>query len=249
MSNTLRPCFWLILLALPLAAMAQLAPGHVAIVAYNTGGNDEFAWVALRAIPANTPLNFTDSSFSNQWARWTEHLGRVVAPGPLSWTCPTTLPRGTVVTWNADGREVWSEGEHSGGRPTLSREGDQLIVYTGIITNNPALPAPWQGDCSGAMLLFGLNFANKGWDNVDGGDTSTSFIPPGLSTNLGTAVHVNSRANGYYSGSRTGTVSQLLAALASPANWTTSNDWIAPSHWPASFTVIPETSGSVFRIR
>lgn len=227
---------------------AALQPGDVAVIAYDTDTPDAFAWIAFRDLPSNTVIHFTSSSVSNGWFRWGDHLGRAVAPGPLSWTSTNPLPAGTVVSWVSGTQKCWSTGVLSGGAPTLSTDGDQIIAYTGTISSNAAGTYPWIGDCSQATLLYGLNFANAGWDNVTGGGPNTSFVPPGLSTALATAVHVNNQDNGFYSGVTTGTPSDLRAALALPANWTTSAALINPSVWPVCFKV-NDISGTVISIR
>lgn len=216
---------------------AQMKAGDVAIVAFNTDTPDAFAWVALRDVPANTAIHFTNSSVSNGWFRWGDHLGRAVAPGPLTWSCTNRLPAGTVVSWISGTQKCWSVGTLSGGVPTLSASGDQLTAYTGSIVSNSAGVAPWLGDCRQATLLFALNFANAGWDNVNGGGPNTSFVPPGLSTSLCTAVHVGSLDNGSYSGSTTGKAEEVRADLGRPGNWILSDALIDPALWPQVFLI------------
>ena len=126
-------------------------------------------------------------------------------------------------------------------------DGDQIFAYTGSICSNAALVYPWRGDPAAATMIYGINFANGGWDNVTGGEPTTSFIPSGLSVSASTAVHIDSLDNGYYSGIRVGTAEELLQAIANPANWTTSNDPYDPTNWPAAFRVL--TEGSIFTLR
>jgi len=215
-----------------------LQAGDVAVIAYNTDSIDSFAWVALRDIPPNTLIHFTNSSVSNGWFRWGDHLGRTAGPGPLTWTSTNLLQAGSVVSWVAGTQKCWSVGILSGGGMTLSAEGDQIFAYTGTIAYNAAGASPWLGDVTNAVMLFGLNFANNGWDNVNGG-VNTSFIPPGLSVGAHTAVHVGNGDNGYYCGSRMGRVSYLLHAIALSGNWISSNDFINPAAWPLSFVIKP----------
>ncbi len=217
---------------------SPLCAGDLAVVAYNTDYTDSFAWVAFRDIPPNTLIHFTNSSVSNGWFRWGDHLGRTVSPGPLTWTSPNLLKEGTVVTWIAGTQKCWSVGILSGGGMTLSAEGDQIFAYTGKINHNVAGTSPWLGDASDAVMLFGLNFANGGWDNVTGG-ASRSYIPSGLSSGDHTAVHAGKWDNGYYSGIRTGTVSKLLRSIDSLAKWTSSSDYISPGQWPTFFLIEP----------
>ncbi|MEI8122133.1 MAG: hypothetical protein WCI20_08770 [bacterium] len=239
---------WLFLSCLAGDVLAQLKAGDVAVIAYNTDSPDAFAWVAFRDVPANTAIHFTNSSVSNGWFRWGDHLGRAVAPGPLTWSSPNVLPAGTVVSWVSGTQKCWNVGVLSGGVPSLGTDGDQLIAYTGSIVSNSEGLYPWIGDCSQATLLFALNFANAGWDNLTGGGPNTSYVPPGLSTNLGTAVHVNNQDDGYYSGIRTGTVSELRTAISLPGNWTTSANAISPANWPSGF-LVRGLGGVLFMIR
>lgn len=218
-------------------ASAQLQAGDIAVIAYNTDTIDSFAWVAFRDIPSNTLIHFTNSSVSNGWFRWGDHLGRAVAPGPLSWTSTNLLKAGTVVSWVAGTQKCWSVGSVSGGGMTLSAAGDQIFAYTGTVVANAAGASPWLGDVRGAVMLFGLNFANNGWDNVNGGDVNTSFVPPGLSVSAHTAVHAGNWDNGYYSGISTGKVSELLSSIGFMGNWTSSADFINPAQWPLFFLI------------
>jgi len=243
--------FRLIMTVLALVAsrvFAQLQPGDLAVIAYNTDNPDSFAWVALRDVPANTAIHFTNSSVSNGWFRWGDHLGRSVTPGPLTWSYTNNLLAGTVVSWISGTQKQWSVGDMSGGVPTLSVDGDSLIAYTGSIVSNSAGTPPWYGDCRQATLLFALNFANAGWDNVRGGGPNTSYVPPGLSTNNGTAISVNNQDDGYYSGICTGAPTELLSAMMSPLNWTTSANIIDSAEWPGRFLVY-WLRGTVISIR
>jgi hypothetical protein len=222
---------------------AQVGPGDVAVVAYSADAPDGFAWVALADVPANTVLNFTDSSVSNGWFYWAEHLlsgpQALGQGGPLTWSCANDLPRGTVVSFRSDATN-WSLGTVGGHYPRLSASGDQLFIYTNAIVRNAALPGGYEGDASGATMLFGVNFGNAGWTN--GGGTSYSAVPVGLATGNLTAVHTDARDNGYYRGAGTGTVAELRRALADPGNWTTSDAPQDSACWPARFEILPETT-------
>lgn len=228
-------------------ARAELGPGDVAIVAVNTDECDDFAWVALCDVPSNTVIRFTDSSVSNGWFRWTEHLGGM-SPGPLEWSSTGTVAAGTVVRWDGLNFE-WSVGQAGGVAPDLSASGDQLIAYTGSISSNAALTSPWLGDPGGAHLLCGVNIANSGWDNVAGGAAGTSFVPPGLSTNAGTALHLGARDDTCYIGLTRGTAGELRLRLADPANWVTSNDPYGGSQWPTAFDIVTDRRGTMVSIQ
>ena len=233
--------------AVAVADAGPLGPGDVAIVAVNTD-DDTFAWVALRDIPASNTLHFTDSSVSNGLFRWSEHLGDLLTHGPLNWTSPTRLSAGTVVRWDRTDH-AWSVGQAEGAALSLSSAGDQVIVYTGSIVSNAALAAPWCGDPTGAVMLTAANIANQGWDNLTGGTTETSFVPPGLSTNDGTAVHLGSLDDACYIGPCRGFASQIRAWLTDPSLWRNSNVAISATNWPTAFDVLPMMQGTVFSMR
>jgi hypothetical protein len=218
---------------------SQIHPGDLAVVAYNTVGTDSFAWVALRDMPQGTVIHFTTACVSNGWFRWGDHIGRAVAPGPLTWTSINLVKAGSVISWISGTQKCWSEGAISGGGPTLSSTGDQIFAYTGIIASNSAGPAPWTGDPVQAIMVYGLNFANEGWDNVTGGNLITSFIPAGLSVEACTAVHAGNQRNAFYKGPCSGSVSRILSAISNSSNWVASVEWINPDQWPKRFGVKP----------
>ena len=227
-------------------AAAELEPGDIVVIAYDsTRAEDHFAWASLRGIPSNTLISFTDSSVSNGLFRWTEHLGQLPA-GPLTWSDTNDLAAGTVVRFVSN---FWSRGTALGAAMNFSTDGDQIFIYTGRITNNPSLPTPWRGDASGATMIFGITFANGGWNNSTGGSTTDSFIPPGLSSNNHTAVYTDSFDNGFYRGILTGTVSRLRKAIATRANWVTGNSSFDPTNWPVMLDVRPDPRGAVIQVR
>jgi len=228
-------------------AWAQLRAGDVAVIAYTTEGTDSFAWVGFRDMPSNTVIHFTSSSVSNGWFRWGDHLGRAVGPGPLTWTATNLVKAGTVISWVSGTPKCWTVGAISGGVPSLSFSGDQIFAYTGSIVSNSAGTAPWIGDAGPATLLFGLNFANGGWDNITGGG-GTSYIPAGLSTNNATAVHAGLSRNAWYSGPLAGSASEIRAALACPGNWTDTTNAVIPSFWSGGFKVRPTGGGMMIQI-
>lgn len=231
-------------------AGAQVQPGDIAVIAYNTSGDDEFAWVTFRTLSPRTVLRFTDASVSNGWFRWTEHLGDSVAkPGPLQWHCTNAVAAGTVVRWQCGAVTNWSLGETSGGRMDLSSSGDQIIIYVGDIVNSGPPESPWRGDASGATLLFAANFANNGWGLLTNQQTSTSMIPPGLSSNACTAIHISKKPNGFYNGSCTGTAMQLRRCLAEPLNWTVGSSEFGATQWVNVFSVSNGQNGTVFTLK
>ena len=95
-----------------------------------------------------------------------------------TWSCTNAVAAGTVIRWMDGGLTNWSLGHHSGNWPRLSADGDQLFVYTGVIVSNATWTFPWRGDPANATMIFGINFANNGWDNVTGGGTTRVLFRP-----------------------------------------------------------------------
>ncbi|MFY7864599.1 PEP-CTERM sorting domain-containing protein [Roseateles sp.] len=226
------------LLALALAA-AAIAPAHaaltagdIAVVAYNTDTADNFAWVALVDIAANTTINFTDSSWQGSAFRTSEHLD-ASGGGPLTWKSASALAAGSVVRFTGNGTVSWSTGTATGSVLNLATGGDQIFGFTGA--NN----AP--------NFLVGTHFASANGiiaSPTVSNSTNTTNVPTGLSLNAGTMVNLGNFDNGYYKGGTTGTKAELLSKISDVANWTgTDTADYATSNWASSFTVttpIPE---------
>ncbi|MDP2883154.1 MAG: PEP-CTERM sorting domain-containing protein [Azonexus sp.] len=220
-------------LALLLAAAGvnahALTAGDVAIIAYNSDGADDFAWVALTDIAANTTINFTDSSWQGSAFRSTEHLD---TGGPLTWTNTTTLSAGSVVSFSGNVSKSWSVGSgNTSAALGLSTSGDQIFAF--------------QGSNAAPNFLYGLQFAHANGliaSPTVSSSTNTTNVPAGLSEAAGTMFNVGDFDDGYYSGITTGTQVQLLTAIANQANWTRSNDAYGQSSWVSSMSVtaVPE---------
>lgn len=217
-------------------AGASLIAGDVAVIAYRSDNPDTLAWVALADIAAGTTINFTDSSVSNNLFRWTEHLD---GGGPLTWSHVENVAAGTVISFKTN-TSAWSLGTIGGSLLGLSNDGDQIFAYTGAITDLGGGDAH-RGDPSGAVMLYGLDFANGGWLTSGASTAGESYVPAGISG--ASAVYVGNFDNGYYNGIVTGTPDALRNAIADPANWILSNAVQDPANWladGATFAVIPE---------
>ncbi|MFZ4106443.1 beta strand repeat-containing protein, partial [Flavobacterium sp.] len=192
-----------------------LAAGDVAVVAVNSGTPDSFAVVLLKAINAGTVINFTDCGLSAPDAS-----GRT-GEGFLTFTAPTALPFGTVLTWT-NGMAVTGTG-WSSAAPTsfaFAGAGDQLFVFQGNTAN-------W-GNQSGITLLFGVNYgvslvASSTITSNTTYQPSATALPTTAFLNLSTSTN----ANGYYSGNGLtsiavtlcGSPATILANVVTPAKW------------------------------
>lgn len=220
------------ILALSMSAGAQaMTAGDIAVIAFNSDGDDNFAWVALTDIAANSVINFTDASWQATAFRSTEHLD-VGGGGPLTWSNTSMLSAGSVVSYSGKTANTWSVGSVGGVGLSLATSGDQIFAY--------------QGSNASPSFIYGLQFAHAA-GIVDApavsNSTNTTNIPGGLSLAAGTMLDVGDFDDGYYLGATSGSQTELLAALSSASNWTTGNTEYASSSWKTAFTVttpVPE---------
>lgn len=217
--------------AASLSAQATLTAGDIAVIAYNTDTADNFAWVALTDIAANTTINFTDASWQGTGFRLTEHLD-ASGGGPLTWSSSSSVAAGTVVQFAGNGSVAWNLGSASGTAVSLATGGDQIFAYTG--TN----AAP--------NFLFGAQFAHANGiiaSPTVSNSTNTTNVPVALSVPAGTMINLGNFDDGYYSGPLVGTKAQLLANIGNAANWTRTDVGDYPtSAWATALTVtaVPE---------
>ncbi len=116
----------------------------------------------------------------------------------LFYTATGTISKGTVVIIDT-----------VGGAPRFSESGDQLLAFQGTI----ASPA----------FIYGLNFEGDGIWQSDATTSNTSALPTGL-VNGSTAVAVAECTgnNHRYTGSTSGSKSDLLSEIGNKSNWTCS---------------------------
>ena len=90
----------------------------------------------------------------------------------------------------------------------FAADGDQVFVY--------------QGNSSSPSFIFGLNSEGDGVWQDDATSSNTSALPAGL-TNGETAVALNEIDNAIYTGTTSGTRSELLTAICDKSNWSGHN--------------------------
>jgi len=229
--------------AAPAMAATSLALGDIAIIGFDTDGDDDFAFVLLKDIEAGTSIYITDKGWNDGTGFYT-----VMGDGIWQWSTSADLDRGTVVyvkTTNSGiieagslytdrGTIVWIEDNST----AFSYMGDQLFFYQGTHTD-PILLAGAHSN-----LEAGTTAAN--WD---GAATSamTSALPDQL-TNGSTAIWLYGpgpveRDNFKYNESLTeGTPSQLRAAIYNISNWdvddTNENTYFIDDISPFTVTII-----------
>ena len=187
---------------------AQLQKGDIAFTGYIADNPDQFSFVALVDIPANTTIRFTDNG-------WFATGGFRNNEGTLDWTSPNSVvPFGTeILVTNVNSLTV-----NIGSLATvsslvsLSFNGDQLFAY------DPA-NTPVAGDESG--FYAGIQM-NGSWDaNATGGTSSAQ--PASL---VGFSLEITPEVDNavYDCSTTTGSIAQLKAAILNPANWTTNDN-------------------------
>ena len=193
-----------------------LAAGDLAIIAVNSANPDKFSFVLLKDISAGTAINFTDNGFTTTTTGTTSE-------GVLTFTAPTALTFGTVLTWT-NGMSITGTGWSSSAPSNfaLNGSGDQLYAFQGTPT-----AAAW-GTQTGITVLYGVNYgaALITTGSASASTTyqpSTSILPTTAFLNLGTSTN----ANGYFSNTGSsstsvgvcGTPATILASIVTPSKW------------------------------
>lgn len=185
----------------------------IAFIAAVVDNPDFFAFVTLVDLQGEVQINFTDNG-------WLAAGGFRANEGTLVWTAPSEgVAAGTVVSFVDNTSDI---GTVTGAGPVLSGDGDQLFAY--------------QGFESDPSLIAGISM-NGDWD-ADATSSNTSALPAVLDPDGAVAI-APEVDNAVYSGITTGTVAQLKAAIADPANYTIGNARgdVEPITLPASFTI------------
>lgn len=180
-----------------------LHAGDVAIVGLNADTPDTIALVALADLPSGTKVLVTDNGWTGSSWRDTE--------GVLLYTVGTEgVPAGTVLTWTEGASGLAAGGSWSmlGGSFSLSVSGDSVIVYQ---------------QCEGMSepnFLFGIIYTSGGWTQSGGELTSASSVAPAPLTSADLALTLPHKDNYVYSGSISGSRSELQAQIMQADSWT-----------------------------
>ncbi len=221
-----------------LASVSTFAPavhaqsrGDVAIVGFYTTSRagtptvteyrDGFAFVTFVPLAAGTEIKFTDNGYRSSTSTFRTTEGQSI------FTLTENVPAGRVL--------VFASMPPTIDEPGFSTDGDQLFLFTGTLV-------------SGALtgeLLYGLTMQPGGSWDADATSSNTSALPGDLVGHnirlMGGRVPdagLAASQNFAYSGIRTGTKSQLLEAIADPANWTGRSASEERPAYPGDFTVL-----------
>ncbi len=245
----------LFLSGLSFATMAQttLVKGDIAIVGYIgngiVAGNDQFSFVLLRDITANTVVNFTDIG----WLRNSPTSGTwnsTNAEGIVTWTSNAAYLKGTEIkieflsTTTATATFTYLMTSGGAGTattatimPSFSTNGDQIIAYQGAVATPTFICAINMNSYNGGTGEPITNTTN--WDgnyvtfNACGLPALTSVSPNNFLTNGVDAIWIPGNPALEYDNSRfvcTGTlntVAGIRTAVYTLANWLLDDD--APS--------------------
>lgn len=192
----------------------SLSAGDIGFVQFNADGADNFAFVLLKTIDADTVINFTDDG-------WLAAGGLRTGEGVLAWTPGVALGVGTVITVTAAGAASIGTVTSLEGSLNFSGSGDQIIAFQGTVAAPTAIAA--------------LNNDGAGVFQADATNTNNSALPTGLTPGA-SAVAIAEVDNVAYSGATTGDLATLRAALFDAANWTT-GDNSANQTFAGAFTV------------
>lgn len=195
------------------AGPTVLAVGDLAIIGVNSANPDKFAVVLLKDITASTVINFTDNGFDSATT------GRT-GEGFLTFTAPTALSAGTVLSWN-NGMTITGTG-WSSNAPTsfaFNGSGDQLFAFQGNTAN-------WASQ-SGVTVLCGINYGVALTTGTAAAATTyqpnASILPSSAFLNLPST----SATNNYFANGSTAVASVTLADSKSAlfALFETSSKW------------------------
>jgi hypothetical protein len=134
---------------------AQTNPGDIAFIAFNADGTDEFAFVTLVDIPANTSIWFTDNE-------WDGDSFNNINEGEIEWSHTNLVAAGTVIlieNTNNNSPTV-NIGTVSGGGANLGASNEELFA---LLTEPSASVMPTPGFLAGiANDLDGSVLAGTG---------------------------------------------------------------------------------------
>lgn len=149
----------------------QLGAGDIAFIAFNADGSDDFAFVTLADIPANTTIWFTDNE-------WDGNSFNNTNEGEIEWSHTSTVTAGSVIIIEDTGGTSPSVnlGTVSGGSINLGASDEQLFALLSTPSAStmatPGFLAGISNDITGSTLTGsglteGTDFLNFG-DDADG---------------------------------------------------------------------------------
>ncbi len=164
-----------------------LQAGDIAILQINSTNPDRFAFITFVDLNPNTVINFTDNGFSSSS---TVRTGE----GFLTYTTPTIITAGTVITWN-NGMTISGTGWSSNNPSNFALASpDQLFAYQGNWDNNQT-------------LIYGVS--TTPWITTGTATSNNSYFPNGLTDNVNAFGFTSTTSNAYFAGITNGAISAI----------------------------------------
>jgi Secretion system C-terminal sorting domain len=190
-------------------SFAQIVAGDIAFTGVNTSGTDDFSFICLKNIPANTEIRFTDGGWkaaggfrcNENDMSWNSGSSVILSGTQVRLSLTPTASHGSFTAYSMSSLCNVSPAVFLG----LATDADQIFAYTGTF--------------SSPTLIAAINISPM-WD-TDAISAQTSANPNiigGLNLVLNTTFD-----NAVFMGSLTGTRAQILAALNDVTQWTKTN--------------------------
>ncbi len=187
-----------------------LKPGDIAIIAFQSDNNDQFAFLCLVDLAPNTQIQFSEKG-------WNGSLDTAAfvstTEGVHTWTAPSIgISKGTAITisFNNLGKSpIANYGTvQSSAAAKLSTTGDELLVF--------------QGSASSPNFIYA--FGSRSWINAGIPNSNQSWLPFPLVNGI-TARDFKTQSHDQYFKltNYSGSKDSILAAIGNINNWTRSN--------------------------
>ncbi len=203
-----------------ISAIAQtaLSTGDIAFVGMNQDGSDDFSFILLKDITANTAITFTDKGWQSTGGFIINNLADCNSENTIIWTAGTSLTTGKIVTIlgftaMVDGASNGTVVASPSNCPdlTFSSSGESLFAYQGA--------APTVGNETSFLAAINMHAA---WD-AEATSTTTSAKPSVFTDGVNSLSILAEVDNAVYKGSLTGTVAALRSRINDVSNWITDN--------------------------
>jgi len=187
-----------------------LKAGDIAIIVYQTDNTDQFAFVTLVDISANTKILFSEKG-------WNASLAVPVfassSEGVHTWTSPASgVLKGTVITVNFSS---------TGTSPVANLGNVSSSTVSGFATTGDQLIA-FQGTETTPTFIYAV--ASTTWLATGSPTTNQSWLPTGLTNGLSAKDFSTEMDDQYFNISNLkGTQNDILTSIGNTANWVRSN--------------------------
>ncbi|MEI6087098.1 MAG: T9SS type A sorting domain-containing protein [Bacteroidota bacterium] len=211
MRHKILSCLATLLFFLPILAQdTHLKPGDIAIIAFQSDNNDQFAFLCLVDIAPTTQIQFSEKGWN---ASLPTPAFVSTTEGVHTWTAPNvTLARGTVViiSFNSLGTAPLANygTVRSSAAAKLSTSGDELIAY--------------QGTAVAPEFIYA--FGSRPWINSGIPTSNQSWLPSTLINGFTARDFATENDNQYFKWiENADTKDSILAFIGNTKNWTRSN--------------------------